>query len=120
MTVAAARVSPPPPLPFGELDPVIHERVRLGIVSLLAASRGLSFGEVKAALGLTDGNLSVHMRILEKAGFLAVEKSFVDRRPRTVLGLTKAGRKAFEAYLVVLEKITRGGKQAAGAGSRRQ
>ena len=97
-------------VPFGQLNPVIHERVRLGIVSVLAASRELTFTDVKATLGLTDGNLSVHMRILEKAGYVEVEKSFVDRKPRTALRLSKAGRKAFEGYLEILEQVTKGQK----------
>ncbi len=107
MPVTMQKQPPAPAVPFGELNPVIHERVRLGIMSTLAASRELAFNDVKTALGLTDGNLSVHMRILEKHGYLAVEKSFVLRRPRTVLRLTKAGRRAFEEYLAVLEQVTR-------------
>lgn len=99
------------PVPFGDLNPVIHERVRLGIMSLLAASRELAFNDVKEALRLTDGNLSVHMRILEEYGYVEVEKSFVMRRPRTVLRVTKRGRRAFEAYLGVLEKVTRAGRR---------
>lgn len=110
MTVAEHK-PPMRTVPFGELNPVIHERVRLGIASLLAASRGLAFGDVKAALGLTDGNLSVHMRILESNGYVEVEKSFVMRRPRTVLRLTKLGRKAFEEYLRVLEQVTKAAKR---------
>ena len=98
-------------VPFGELNPVIHERVRLGIMSMLAAARELSFGDVKGTLGLTDGNLSVHMRILESHGLVEVEKSFVLRRPRTVLRLTKAGRKAFEEYLRVLEQVTKAARR---------
>ena len=111
MTVTTPQPPPATVVPFGDLDPVIHERVRLGILSLLAAARGLSFNDVKGSLGLTDGNLSVHMRILERHGYVAVEKSFVLRRPRTVLSMTKAGRRAFEGYLKVLERVTQGGRR---------
>jgi DNA-binding MarR family transcriptional regulator len=103
--------SPRPDVPYGELNPVIHERARLGIMSMLAAARELSFNDLKAQLGLTDGNLSVHMRILESRGYLAVDKSFVLRKPRTVLRLTKAGRRTFEAYLAVLERIARAARR---------
>jgi len=98
-------------VPFGELNPVIHERVRLGIMSMLAAVRELSFNDLKAQLGLTDGNLSVHMRILESHGFVAVEKSFVLRKPRTILRMTKSGRRTFETYLAVLEQITQAARK---------
>lgn len=99
-------------VPFVALNPVIHERARLGIMSLLAAARALPFLDVKRSLGLTDGNLSVHMRILERQGYVEVEKSFVLRRPRTVLKLTRKGRRAFEEYLAVLEKVTKGARIA--------
>jgi DNA-binding transcriptional ArsR family regulator len=98
-------------VPCGDLNPVIHERVRLGIMSLLAAARELPFNDVKGALGLTDGNLSVHMRLLEKHGYVTVDKSFVLRRPRTVLRLSRAGRRAFEEYLRVLERVTQAGRK---------
>jgi DNA-binding MarR family transcriptional regulator len=111
MPMTIARPAPAPAVPFGELNPVIHERVRLGITSLLAAVRELPFNDVKGALGLTDGNLSVHMRILEKHGYVAVDKTFVLRRPRTVLRLTRAGRRAFEDYLRVLERVTQTGRK---------
>lgn len=89
------------------LNPVIHERARLGIMSVLAAQPALSFNELKAALGATDGNLSVHLRTLEEAGYVSVEKAFVDRKPRTTARLTKKGRIAFEHYVGVLEEIVR-------------
>ncbi len=107
-TLEAPAVIPKPAVPFVELDAVIHERARLGIMSMLAASRALAFNDLKASLGLTDGNLSVHMRILERAGFVEVEKSFVMRRPRTTFRMTRKGRRAFEDYLAVLEKVTKG------------
>lgn len=81
------------------LDPVIHQRVRLGIVSALAAGGATSFTDLKSVLGLTDGNLSVHARKLEDAGYVRVTKSFVDRVPHTEFDLTDAGRTALAAYL---------------------
>ena len=89
------------------LDDVIHGRVRLGIVSALAASEALSFAELKAALQLTDGNLSVHARKLEDAGYVSCRKSFEGRVPRTEYRLTPAGRRAFERYLAHLEALLR-------------
>lgn len=87
------------------LNAVIHERARLGVISTLAARRTLAFTELKALLGMTDGNLSVHLRILEKAGYVSIEKKFVDGKPRTTIRLSKKGRIAFEHYLQVLEEI---------------
>ncbi len=90
-----------------ELDRVIHERVRLAIVSALAGARTLSFNELKDLLDITDGNLSVHARRLEEAGFVTCEKSFVDRMPRTEYRLTAAGRKALDEYLDHMESLIR-------------
>jgi DNA-binding HxlR family transcriptional regulator len=90
-----------------ELDRVIHERVRLAIVSALAGAESLSFNELKELLQITDGNLSVHARRLEQAGFIACEKSFVDRIPRTEYQLTKAGRRALDEYLDHMESLIR-------------
>lgn len=90
-----------------ELDRVIHERVRLAIVSALAGARSLSFTELKALLDITDGNLSVHARRLEEAGFVTCEKTFVDRVPRTEYQITKAGRKALDEYLDHMESLIR-------------
>jgi len=90
------------------LNPVIHERARLGIMSLLAAQPVLSFGELKSLLDATDGNLSVHLRTLEEAGYVSVGKAFVDRKPRTTARLTRKGRIAFEHYVEVLGEIVRG------------
>ena len=89
------------------LNAVIHERARLGIMSVLAAQPALSFTELKAFLGMTDGNLSVHLRILEKAGYVSMEKKFVDRKPRTTVRITRKGRIAFEHYVEVLEEIVK-------------
>ncbi len=90
-----------------ELDRVIHERVRLAIVSALAGAESLSFNELKDLLDITDGNLSVHARRLEEAGFISCEKSFVDRVPRTEYQLTPAGRRALDEYLDHMESLIR-------------
>jgi DNA-binding HxlR family transcriptional regulator len=88
-----------------ELDRVIHERVRLGIVSALAVNESLAFNELKDMLGLTDGNLSVHARKLEEAGYVACTKKFEGRVPRTEFRLTETGRGALGAYLDHMEAI---------------
>ena len=101
---------PPRPRALPELDRVIHERMRLAIVSALAANESLSFNELKAMLGTSDGNLSVHARKLEDAGYIACAKSFAGRMPRTVYRLTSEGRKAFERYVNHLEALVRGAR----------
>ena len=88
-----------------ELDRLIHERLRLGIVSALAVTERLTFNDLKRLLQTTDGNLSVHARKLEDAEYIAVEKSFEGRVPRTEYRLTAAGRRALEKYLVHMEAI---------------
>jgi DNA-binding MarR family transcriptional regulator len=88
-----------------DLDRLIHERMRLGIVSALAANRSLTFGELKDLLNTTDGNLSVHARKLEDAGYIACDKSFEGRMPKTEYRLTAAGRKALEKYLNHMEAL---------------
>jgi len=88
-----------------DLDRVIHERLRLGIVSALAVNDRLTFNDLKRLLQTTDGNLSVHARKLEDAEYVAVEKSFEGRLPRTEYRLTAAGRRAFEKYLAHMEAI---------------
>jgi DNA-binding MarR family transcriptional regulator len=96
------------------LDRVIHERLRLGIVSALAVNEALSFNDLKALLGATDGNLSVHARKLEDAGYVECRKFFEARQPRTVFRLTTAGRAALTRYLDHMERLiqaTRGGSQ---------
>jgi len=82
-----------------DLDRVIHERVRLGIVSALAVNETLTFNELKELLGATDGNLSVHARKLEDAGYIVCRKGYEGRIPRTEYALTAAGRRALERYL---------------------
>ena len=87
------------------LDNLIHDRVRLGIVSALAVNDSLSFADLKQQLGVTDGNLSVHARKLEDGGYLKVTKRFEERVPRTEYRLTRNGRRALEAYLDHMEAI---------------
>lgn len=89
------------------LDRLIHERLRLGIVSALAANERLTFNELKRLLQTTDGNLSVHARKLEEAGYVACDKTFAGRVPRTVYHLTPSGRRALDKYLVHMEAIIR-------------
>ena len=95
------------PEPFLKLDRVIHEKGRMAIMSLLAATPELSFTEMRDALGMTDGNLSVHLRTLQEAGYIAVTKSFQERKPLTTCSLTVEGRKAFSKYIDLLEEIVR-------------
>lgn len=94
------------------LDRLIHERIRLGIVSALAGSPGLAFNELKAVLGTTDGNLSVHARKLEDAGYITCTKSFEGRVPKTAFALTPTGREALERYLAHMEAIIRTTREA--------
>lgn len=95
------------PETFLKLDRVIHEKGRMAIMSLLAATPELSFTEMKQSLGMTDGNLSVHLRTLQEAGYIAVTKTFQERKPLTTCSLTPAGRKAFGEYIDLLEQIVR-------------
>jgi DNA-binding HxlR family transcriptional regulator len=90
-----------------ELDRLIHERLRLGIVSALAINERLTFNDLKRLLRTTDGNLSVHARKLEDAEYISCEKSFEGRLPRTEYRLTAGGRRAFEKYLAHMEAIIR-------------
>lgn len=90
-----------------ELDKVIHERMRLGIISALAANDKLSFSDLKNLLNTTDGNVSVHARKLEDAGYVTMKKSFSGRTPLTEYKITAAGRKALEQYLNHMEALIR-------------
>ncbi|HYW99721.1 MAG TPA: transcriptional regulator [Candidatus Elarobacter sp.] len=90
-----------------DLDRLIHERIRLGIVSALAVNRSLTFNELKALLKTTDGNLSVHARKLEEADYIVCTKSFDGRLPKTEYRLTAAGRRALERYLNHMEALIR-------------
>jgi DNA-binding MarR family transcriptional regulator len=93
------------PQSFLQLDRVIHEKGRLAIMSMLAASPQLSFTELRDALNMTDGNLTTHIRTLQEAGYVSVTKSFRDNRPLTTCALTVAGKKAFTNYINLLENI---------------
>jgi len=110
---SARRAAPPapsstrPPSSHHDLDRVIHERVRLAIVSALAVTPRMSFNELKAQLRITDGNLSVHARRLEEAGYLEQQKSFEGRLPHTEFRLTAAGRRALQRYLDHMEALIR-------------
>ena len=90
-----------------DLDRLIHERIRLGIVSALAVNRSLTFNELKALLKTTDGNLSVHARKLEEADYIVCTKSFDGRLPKTEYRLAAAGRRALERYLNHMEALIR-------------
>ena len=90
-----------------DLDKVIHERLRLAIVSALAVNPSLTFNELKALLKTSDGNLSVHARTLEDAGYILCAKSFEGRMPRTEYRLAAAGRRALERYLEHMESLIR-------------
>lgn len=94
-----------------QLDPLIHERTRLAIVSALAASGDLTFSELKQLLQLTDGNLSVHCRKLEKAGYLACEKTFQHRMPKTTYRLTAKGRRELMRYLEHMEAVIQAARE---------
>jgi predicted ArsR family transcriptional regulator len=92
-------------LRFQDLNQVIHERTRLAILSYLIPAREASFSELKEALRLTDGNLNLHMKVLEKKGYVAVKKEFVRRRPRTTYQTTARGRREFGNYVALLEEM---------------
>jgi DNA-binding MarR family transcriptional regulator len=93
------------PITPQELDPIIHERVRLSIMSTLAARRQVDYLELRSLLALTDGNLAGHLRVLERAGYVDFEKSFVERKPRTTYRLTGPGRRAFQKHIEALAAL---------------
>jgi len=95
-----------------DLDRLIHEKVRLGIVSALAANQALTFNDLKKLLNTTDGNLSVHARRLEDAGYIQCTKSFQGRMPKTEYRITAAGRKALEKYLDHMEALIKAMREA--------
>ncbi len=100
------------PADFQQLDKVIHEKGRMAIMSMLAAAAELSFTELRDALGMTDGNLNTHIRTLQKAGYVAVAKTYHENRPLTTCSLTPAGREAFGAYVGLLEGIVKSAKRS--------
>ena len=102
-----APVRRPPAKKAEELDRLIHERLRLGIVSALAVNDSLSFSDLKKLMNTTDGNLSVHARKLEEAEYIACTKSFEGRMPKTQYRLTASGRRALERYLDHMEALIR-------------
>lgn len=116
------RAATPPPAPRParaaggdrEPDALLHHRQRLGLVSALAAADSLSFNDLKGVLDITDGNLSVHARKLEEAGYVTCRKTFENRRPRTDYRLTAAGRQALARYLSHMEAIIRAAKDTLG------
>lgn len=94
---------------IGKLDDVIHGRVRLGIMAYLADAGAADFTELKTLLEVTQGNLSVHLRKLEEAGYVSIDKSFLGRKPLTRARITEQGRAAFAAYLEAIAKLVGGG-----------
>lgn len=103
--------APAQPADSLKLDAVIHERARLAIVSALAVNDALSFNDLKKLLEITDGNLSVHARKLEDAGYVKCTKSFVGRQPRTEFTLTASGRRALAGYLDQMESVIRAARK---------
>lgn len=103
------------PFAYDGLDRVIHEKARLGLLtSLMAAPKGLAFGDLKQLCGLTDGNLSRHLQVLQEAGLVEIRKGQDGPRPLTTCRLTPAGRARFLDYLAVLEQVVRDAAKAAG------
>jgi DNA-binding MarR family transcriptional regulator len=90
---------------LGGIDEIIHGRLRLGVMVYLADAEVADFTELKTALDATQGNLSVHLKKLEEAGYVAIEKSFVDRKPLTRIRITADGRRAFAAYLAAMGRL---------------
>ncbi len=93
---------------IGDIDDVIHGRVRLGIVACLSSVDSVDFNTLKARLQTTDGNLSVHLRKLEEAGYVRVEKTYAGRKPLTLASLTEEGRAAFLRYLEAMARLVAG------------
>jgi DNA-binding transcriptional ArsR family regulator len=103
------------PYAFEGLDRVMHEKARLGVLSsLVAHPKGLAFGDLKQLCGLTDGNLSRHLQVLQEAGLVEITKSFENNRPQTTCRLTRSGRKRFLEYLALLEQVVRDAAKTAG------
>ena len=104
------------PFAYDGLDRVMHEKARLGILtSLVGHAKGLAFGDLKQLCGLTDGNLSRHLQVLQEAGLVAVAKGYDGNRPLTTCRLTAKGRRCFLEYLSVLEQVVRDAAEAAKA-----
>ncbi len=105
--------------PSQRLDDVVHQRVRLGILAVLAEADVADFGFLKDTLDLTDGNLSRHLQVLEDAGFVRITKAFEGKRPRTWVEATKPGRAAFGAEVAALRELIAGVDRSADGGRRR-
>jgi DNA-binding MarR family transcriptional regulator len=105
---------------YDGLDRVIHEKARLSVLtSLVAHPKGLIFGNLKQMCGLTDGNLSRHLQVLEEAGLISIEKGYDRNRPQTVVRITSQGRTRYLDYLAVLEQVVRDAASAARGGAAR-
>jgi DNA-binding MarR family transcriptional regulator len=103
---------------YDGLDRVIHEKARLSVLtSLIAHPKGLVFGDLKQMCGLTDGNLSRHLQVLEEAGLVGIEKGYDRNRPKTVVRITAQGRTRYLDYLTVLEQVVSDAAKAAKAGA---
>ena len=103
------------PFSYDGLDRVIHEKARLGLMtSLMAHPKGLAFADLKQLCGLTDGNLSRHLQVLQEAGLVEITKSFEANRPQTTCRLTRNGRRRFLDYLALLEQLVRDAADTAG------
>src|SRR5271154_1526701 len=103
------------PFAYDGLDRIIHEKARLGLLtSLMAHPKGLAFADLKKLCGLTDGNLSRHLQVLQEAGLVELTKGYEGNRPHTSCRLTKTGRRRFLDYLAVLERLVRDAAKAAG------
>ncbi len=103
------------PFAYDGLDRVIHEKARLGVLaSLIAHPKGLAFADLKSLCGLTDGNLSRHLQVLQEAGLVAIHKGYERNRPQTTCRLTPEGRRRFVDYLAVLEQVVRDAAEAVG------
>jgi DNA-binding MarR family transcriptional regulator len=106
------------PFSYDGLDRVIHEKARLGLLtSLMAHPKGLAFADLKLLCGLTDGNLSRHLQVLEEAGLVDIEKGYDRNRPQTVVRITAQGRTRYLDYLTVLEQVVSDAANAAKAGA---
>ena len=108
------------PFSYDGLDRVIHEKARLGILtSLVTHPRGLLFGDLKQMCGLTDGNLSRHLQVLEETGLVHIQKGYDHKRPQTLCRITASGRQRYLDYLKVLEQVVRDAARATKAASAR-
>jgi DNA-binding MarR family transcriptional regulator len=100
--------------PTSRLDDVVHQRARLGVLALLAPADDVDFGFLKESLGLTDGNLSRHLQVLEDAGYLEIKKGFEGKRPKTRVAITKTGREALDDEMRALRELVAGLDNGAG------